>query len=408
MMFSKKLQVFVLIFGIILLPAIVSAQESHSRDLNLLKDEIEDKKVEIDRLNKQKATYEEQIKLRRTQQLTLDNQLNLLEDRISKAEIEIQSLGLQTDQVNLEIRSTEYELTKTSKEISLRKQEIKGSLQQLNQLDRQSPVQVMLVNNSLSDFIAQVNQLEALQGGLQASLEKLDNLKTDLLAKRKYLNDKNDLIGTLRDDIDAAKGRLDGERIYKNQLFTEARNDESKFKKLLSSLRETMEEIDSEIQSLERKVRERLKGRTKLLDSDSVLDWPVPGRIITSYFHDPEYPYRNVFEHPAIDIRARQSTPIRAAAGGYVAKARKCTSSRCYSYVLLIHDKGLSTVYGHLSKIYVKQDAYVTRGQTIALSGGLPGTVGAGRMTTGPHQHFEVRKNGLPVNPLNYLRRDWE
>ncbi len=61
------------------------------------------------------------------------------------------------------------------------------------------------------------------------------------------------------------------------------------------------------------------------------------------------------------------------------------------------------TVYGHISELNVEKFDIVERGQIIAQSGGARGTVGAGPMTSGPHLHFEVFKDGEAVDPLQYM-----
>ena len=60
-------------------------------------------------------------------------------------------------------------------------------------------------------------------------------------------------------------------------------------------------------------------------------------------------------------------------------------------------------MYGHISGFLVEERQKVRAGDAVALSGGRPGTKGAGRLTTGAHLHFEVLKDGTQVNPLQYL-----
>ena len=132
------------------------------------------------------------------------------------------------------------------------------------------------------------------------------------------------------------------------------------------------------------------------------LMWPVdPDRGISAYFHDSGYVGRFGFQHNAIDLPVPQGSPLRAAADAVVYTARD--NGYGYSYVILAHAGGFMTVYGHMSNILVEEGQPVMAGSVIGLSGGMPGTKGAGYMTTGPHLHFEVLLNGLYVDPLNYL-----
>jgi murein DD-endopeptidase MepM/ murein hydrolase activator NlpD len=99
--------------------------------------------------------------------------------------------------------------------------------------------------------------------------------------------------------------------------------------------------------------------------------------------------------HAGIDLAVPVGTPVLAAQGGVVTRAG---SAGGYGYMVEIyHGGGLSTRYGHLSKILVQVGQLVQPGQPIALSG-------ATGLSTGPHLHFETRVNGVPQDPLLFLR----
>lgn len=132
------------------------------------------------------------------------------------------------------------------------------------------------------------------------------------------------------------------------------------------------------------------------------LAWPVAPRDgISAYYLDGSYEGVFGMKHYAIDIPTVQGTTIKAPSLAYVYKVSD--NGMGYSSVILVHRNNLMTVYGHVSKILVSEGDLVQQGDPIALSGGTPGTRGAGLMTTGPHLHFEVFDNGAQQDPLNYL-----
>jgi len=129
---------------------------------------------------------------------------------------------------------------------------------------------------------------------------------------------------------------------------------------------------------------------------------PVSGSI-TYHWHDASYPYRaTVGEHTGIDIAVSQGTQVKAAAAGTVTEAVNGTGDQA-SYVVISHSGGLVSKYAHLSRIDVKAGDIVKQGDIIGLSGGTPGTPGAGAYTNGAHLHFEVLLNEVSVDPENYL-----
>ena len=122
---------------------------------------------------------------------------------------------------------------------------------------------------------------------------------------------------------------------------------------------------------------------------------PING-VLTSAFGYRIHPKRKKRHfHSGIDLAAKKGTPISCAGAGKVVFAGWKTG---YGYVVMVdHGKGYETLYAHCSKLAV------TTGQTVS-AGKIVAYVGRTGVATGPHLHFEVRKNGVYRNPLKYLK----
>lgn len=123
---------------------------------------------------------------------------------------------------------------------------------------------------------------------------------------------------------------------------------------------------------------------------------PCSGRI-SSYFGKRTNPVSRgrTETHHGVDITNSYGTPVKASADGVVEYAGWLGS---YGYTVIInHQNGYKSLYGHNSKLVAKKSQSVKRGQTISLMGST------GR-STGTHVHFEVRFNGVPVNPLKITK----
>ena len=134
-----------------------------------------------------------------------------------------------------------------------------------------------------------------------------------------------------------------------------------------------------------------------LIDAPSL--WPVEGKV-TSSFGEREDPFNGEGAfHAGIDISASFGEPIHATADGVVEMAGM--GSGYGREVVIDHGHGIKTVYGHMSGFAVTAGDQVRRGQVI-------GYIGLSGRSTGPHVHYEVRIQNIPVNPHKYLRMTME
>ena len=123
--------------------------------------------------------------------------------------------------------------------------------------------------------------------------------------------------------------------------------------------------------------------------------YPIRGRL-TSPFGYRSDPFTGVRSfHSGIDLAAPTGTAVKATLDGKIAETG---FNRIFgNYVIITHDRGYQSLYGHLSAIYVKRGQYVTQGAAV-------GAVGNTGYSTGPHLHLSIYKNGSLINPFSVLK----
>ncbi len=374
-------------------------------DIQLLNNQLQNKQKQLSQIREEQKQYNELIEKYQHSQVTLESQLAILENRVTKAGLDIAETELGIDQSNLEIRKLGLDIQAKDKEIENEKDHLGNLLQLVYKQNQVSTLEILLLHDSLAEFLNEARYLEDTNEEIGNSLDDLRRYKSIIEQDQQRKVKKSEELTTLKDSLERKRDALVYEENSKNNVLAATEAKESQYQTLLTQAKQEQTQATAEINSIESTVRQRLAqlegNKLEFLDSDFA--WPIPENYITATFHDPGYPFRHILgEHPAIDIRSSQGSTLRAAASGYVAKVRY-DGTRRYAYIMLIHADGFSTVYGHVSKVNVSTDQYVLQGQVIGATGGAPGTPGSGYFSTGPHLHFEIRKEGIPVNPLNHL-----
>jgi len=164
----------------------------------------------------------------------------------------------------------------------------------------------------------------------------------------------------------------------------------------MSDLQLQIDQVRQQI-DLRRQSQEEIQGflnDQRSLASAKPSGAPVKGWL-TSTFGMRNSPFSGQRKmHEGVDIAARTGTPVIATADGIVAQAE--TAPGYGKLVVVDHGYGYKTYYGHNSKIFVRAGQRVTRGEKIA-------AVGNTGSSTGSHVHYEVRRNGVPINPKKFL-----
>lgn len=247
--------------------------------------------------------------------------------------------------------------------------------------------EVLLHSENFWDFLNRLRFLRHILASDSKLLAKTKNIKEKLEDKEIELTKKQRKVAAVKKVVENTKTQLNTNVQKKTKLKQKLSQSRAEYEQMLAQLEATSNEIEKWIQkylaSQKNYTAYNFKWTGKWLK-------PVPGRITSGFGYrvHPIYKIRKM--HTGIDFAAAYGTSVHASASGIVIYAGWWGG---YGKVVIIsHGSGVATLYGHNSSLAVSSGQKVKAGQLIAY-------VGSTGLSTGPHCHFEVRKNGVPVNP---------
>ena len=336
-------------------------------------------------------------------------------EKLEEKQAELDAITEEIDGLQAEIDAKQAEIDEMIVKINDLRRSIddqKGSLgNRLRNMYKSGSVgmfDVLLDSNNFSEFLSNMNlvqriydsdqktlmELEEKHRNLEQALADLEVAKQELDATMAIMEEKQAIAEEAKAEVEAAvaeiQARIDEYEAEAARLEIQLAEEQAEIQRQLEAARAAAEAAAAEGQTYEGDELYRVLG-----NDDSGYIWPCSGPL-TSYFG-----YRNDVQgvgssnHGGIDIGVATGTPIYASKSGYVSGLTGWYGG--YGLAVVInHADGITTVYGHNSQLAVGAGQFVEQGQLIAYAGSTG-------WSTGPHCHFEMRVNGVPVDPLNYL-----
>ncbi len=366
----------------------LSDLQSQISDLN---GQIKAQKGERTSIQQDLATAQERLAAVSAELAGAESKVQEVEATISSTEDHLAQVQREVDALEGQIADTRVSIRETSDQLSDQAIEMyMGGVPELQSVvfTAGDMTAVAVGVNYAKEIVASsellINDLATLEAVEARQKEAVEERKASVQSDLTALGQQRQQLEADRVEVEIRSQEAEAEAGRQQQLLNKVNSQISNFEGELSALEKDQAQIKAQIAAAQQ------KGGTK----PSVLLWPVNGRI-TSPFGWRVHPIFGTKKlHTGIDIGVSYGTPIKAAAAGTVILAQ--TYGGYGNATAIDHGGGMSTLYGHQSKIIVKVGQKVAMGQVI-------GYVGCTGYCTGPHLHFEVRENGNPVDPTKYL-----
>ena len=371
--------------------------------------DIEDRKATIDA---RIASLEAEIAAAKEKEGVLTSQLGAVVEELRAAESAVDEAQGSLDRLEEELAEEKDRLDRLTarlqeqtRRLKILQAEYRRAVEILESrvraiyIEQQPDVLSILVSaESFGDLIDSYEFVNRIGLQDQKIARQVDAAKAKAAAKRRATAHTRRLAAAA---VSVISARTEEARVVRNELVS-SRDSLAAARRLkrsaLSGARETREEYLHEVEALAAQSEElaaAIRNAQAGVGSSGTgapsvagLIWPVSGPVVSGYG------MRWGRLHEGIDITASTGTPIWAAAAGTVIYAGWLGGYG--NLVVVDHGNGLATAYAHASAILVSVGQSVAQGETVSL-------VGSTGNSSGPHLHFEVRVNGVAVDPLLYL-----
>lgn len=378
----------VLCAAAVLFLLLLSAAKGETKDP---KDELSRKQQELNRIYQELLLNKKRLESTREKEKNVKERLVIINRELNKTKGQLGRAQSEIKKNESRIGFLKYSLEDAKKRLGERSALLRSRIREIYKNGSINYLDMLLSSDTLADFINRTYFFEKILGrdaDLAGQIESEHNkIKTD----KAELEGVTDEIKKLARFISSKKETIEKQAEEKKQLYTELEVQRVGYEKKVAVLEETSNEIERLIKKI---MSERAVKGIKVTQGTGRFIWPVRGRITSAFGYRRSPFWRIGHMHTGLDIANSYGTPIQAADGGEV-----IFSGWWDGYgkaVIIDHGKGISTVYGHMSKIYMQKGQNVMKGQVVGL-------IGSTGYSTGPHLHFEVRRNGTPQNPQRWL-----
>jgi murein DD-endopeptidase MepM/ murein hydrolase activator NlpD len=290
------------------------------------------------------------------------------------------------------LRETEAALADAVAKYNSQRELVKTRLNVMYQNSSATMLDTLLESKSVIDFYERLQYMSVITKNDSALISDLNDDKLDVDYKKKLQQDAEALLEQKASDKREKLSTLKASRADLEDQLDRSKAELAKLEKEEDALLAESKRLQSVIKNLSKSSGKYAGG---------TMTWPLPSSYsITSTFGMRIHPILRKYKmHTGIDIDGETGNSIIAVKKGTVIMAQYDTSGGYGRMVVIDHGGGISTLYAHCSKLLVSVGDAVKEGEVIA-------KVGSTGLSTGSHLHFEVRKNGDPVNPLKgYLKK---